>query len=268
LLTAEIYTRALRCVLFPSRTKFKVTPKSGADPGGWVSVRRLRAVIVIGVALVGALIWRALAIARVVHARGLPGFALPLAVALAIWELTRLTRTILAVIRRRQQRVVFRFPCRLPAVVAAAEGSITTATVVDISVAGLRLASDDRIEPGTEIRLSTAVSDVNGTFQFISIAALVRSCRADTNGAWHIGTETQSMDDESRRRLVTFCHVVHPFRQLRPTAEPVPVEPAARPEPRTTVTRMAHPYDTGYDAREDTPAEPLRDHSLSSPGSY
>ena len=34
LLTMEIYTRALRCVVRPGKTAFKVTPKQGRDGGG------------------------------------------------------------------------------------------------------------------------------------------------------------------------------------------------------------------------------------------
>ena len=35
LLTMEIYTRALRCAILPGKTAFKVTPKQGADGGGF-----------------------------------------------------------------------------------------------------------------------------------------------------------------------------------------------------------------------------------------
>ena len=45
LVTAAVYTRALRCAIFPSRTKFKVTPKQGADAGGLRSLGRVRLVV-------------------------------------------------------------------------------------------------------------------------------------------------------------------------------------------------------------------------------
>ena len=89
-------------------------------------------------------------------------------------------------------------------------------------------------------------------FQFISLVTLVRSCRSDDNGAWYIGTETQSMDDESRRRLVTFCHVVHPYRQLRD-------ETPARPRVARSGERAVDaPVPSYADATAAAPAFPSR----------
>ena len=45
LLTMEIYTRALRCIVRPGRTAFRVTPKQGRDTGGLAAVRRLHLVL-------------------------------------------------------------------------------------------------------------------------------------------------------------------------------------------------------------------------------
>jgi cellulose synthase (UDP-forming) len=228
ILTAEVFTRALRCALFPSRTKFKVTPKIGVDSGGWRSVRRLRAVLLLGVILVGSLIWRGLALANVVHARPLPGLALPLALGLSAWELYRIARTVKATARRRQRRTRYRFPCELPAV-AKAPGWVTTATITDISLAGIGLVTDVRTEPGTVIELATAVPDVDDDFQPVVVRAIARSCRSNHTGGWETGMEVEQISDESRRRLVTFCHVVHPARQLRPgNSTPEPTHDGSR----------------------------------------
>src|SRR5689334_6384338 len=53
LLTMEIYTRALRCIVSPGRTAFKVTPKQGTGGGGIESMRKLPLVIACAV-LIGA----------------------------------------------------------------------------------------------------------------------------------------------------------------------------------------------------------------------
>ncbi len=53
LMTMEIYTRALRCIVRPGRTAFKVTPKQGVDGGGIDAVRKLHLVILAGVVLAG-----------------------------------------------------------------------------------------------------------------------------------------------------------------------------------------------------------------------
>jgi cellulose synthase (UDP-forming) len=216
LVTAEIYARALRCAFLPSRTKFKVTPKEGTDAGGWPAVARLRVVIALALAVLAGLAWRILAIAGAVDASPLPGIAAPLAIALAIWELSRVIATIRRVKTRRQRRVQFRFPCLVPAVLSAAAGAVTTGTVTDIAVAGLGLDADEPVEPGVHIRLSTAVADVYGEYQFITADATVRSSRPMDSGGWRIGLSIDAMDDESLRRLITFCHVVYPYRQLRP----------------------------------------------------
>jgi hypothetical protein len=215
LLTAEVFTRALRCAVIPSRTKFKVTPKEGTDAGGWRSLTRLHAVLILGLLLCASIVWRVLAAYGVVHARALPGVALPFALVLGSWELLRIVRTLASVARRRQRRMHFRFECRLPALVSNRRGLAATATVTDITVAGLGLALDDRIEPGTPIEVAVAVSGIDGVYRVATIKGFVRSIRGDAQGGWRAGVLIADMDDESRRRLVTFCHVVHPWEQLR-----------------------------------------------------
>jgi cellulose synthase (UDP-forming) len=215
LLTAEVFTRALRCAFFPSRTKFKVTPKEGTDSGGWRAVRRLHAVIALGVLLAVSMVWRALAAYDVVHARPLPGIALPFALALASWELLRIVRTLGSVAVRRQRRMHFRFECRLPALVTNRRGLTTTATVIDISVAGLALALDDRVERGDALEVGVAVAGTDGEYRVATVKGFVRSVRPDPGGGWRAGVLIGDIDDESRRRIVTFCHVVHPWEQLR-----------------------------------------------------
>ncbi len=215
LLTAEVFTRALRCAFLPSRTKFKVTPKTGVDTGGWQAVKRLRVVLLLAALLAGALVFRVLSLFGVVTAPTLPGLALPLAAALSLWELFRITRTVRITARRRQRRARYRFPCDLPAVIRA-PGWMASGTITDISLAGMGFVTDAPTEPGTAIELATAVPDANDEFQPIVIRGTTRSCRQNQCGAWDVGIEVEEMTDESRRRLVTFCHVVHPFRQLRP----------------------------------------------------
>ena len=73
LITAAIFTRALRCALLPSKTKFKVTPKAGAGTGGLHSVLRLKLLDVSAIALAGGLVWRGLAILGYVHRAGASG---------------------------------------------------------------------------------------------------------------------------------------------------------------------------------------------------
>ena len=249
IVSAEIFARALRCAFFPSKTKFKVTPKEGVDTGGWAAVRRLRVVLVLAAMLVSSLVWRVLAVAHVVHARPLPGIATPLGIALACWELSRIGATVRHVARRRQRRRHFRFPCELPAVVATENGSIQTATIADLSLAGVSLEADERIEPGTPIKLVTTVATVDGPYRSISIEGVVRTCRPIGEQAWRLGAEINPIDPESERALVTFCHVVHPWNQLRPRVDDV-VAPAVAPVVAPAVAlAVAEPM--GARSRED-----------------
>ena len=87
LVTAAVYTKALRCAVFPSRSKFKVTPKAGTDPGGLHSLGRVRLVSLLGLALSAGLVWRALGLLGVVQERLLPAWAATFAMVLGIWEL-------------------------------------------------------------------------------------------------------------------------------------------------------------------------------------
>jgi hypothetical protein len=190
-----------------------------------------------------ALVWRVLAVAHVVHARPLPGIATPLAIALAIWELSRIAATVRHVARRRQRRRHFRFSCELPAVVATEAGSIQTATIADLSLAGLSLEADNRIEPGSQIKLATTVATVAGPYRSISIEAVVRSCRPVGDRAWRLGVEITKMDEESERELVTFCHVVYPWSQLRPHAD------VAAPIPHVALAPIVVPHRPQLPAR-------------------
>jgi cellulose synthase (UDP-forming) len=222
LLTAAVFTRALRCAVLPSKTKFKVTPKDGVDAGGWHSVRRLQTVLVLGGALSVALIVRAFALAGVISMPELPGLALPLAVGLGIWELTRVMRTVKIVATRRQRRARYRFPCMFPAVMRSDIG-VTSGTVLDLAGTGLSIATDLPVERGTTIDATSTVEDANGELQFVKFHAIVRSCRAVPGAGWVLGTELSEIHDESWRRLMTFCYVVYPMRQLRARPEPTPL---------------------------------------------
>jgi hypothetical protein len=91
-----------------------------------------------------------------------------------------------------------------------------SATVTDASVAGIGVTVAVPIAPGTPVRCTTMVPGVDAVFSMINIDAVVRSCRPDEDGRVRVGLQVDELDDASRRRLVTFCHVVHPWRQLRP----------------------------------------------------
>ena len=100
---------------------------------------------------------------------------------------------------------------------------VTTGTVLDLTGTGLSIATDVPVERGTTIDTTSTVEDVNGELQFVKFHAIVRSCRAVPGAGWVLGTELSDIHEESWRRLMTFCYVVYPMRQLRARPESTPL---------------------------------------------
>jgi len=108
-----------------------------------------------------------------------------------------------------------------------AQAGIATGTVLDIAGTGLSISTDVPSEPGKELAATSSVEDVDGALQFIQFRATVRSCRAIEGAVWVVGAQLSYIDDESWRRLMTFCYVVYPMRQLRKLPEPTHYESSA-----------------------------------------
>src|SRR3954452_2619673 len=109
LLTMEIYTRALRCIVRPGKTAFKVTPKQGRDVGGFDAVRKLHLVLFSTVLVAAGTAMRLLDLAGVGPLPDLPGIAAVEVALLGLYELRRLLATSWMVMRRRQRRLVYCF---------------------------------------------------------------------------------------------------------------------------------------------------------------
>jgi cellulose synthase/poly-beta-1,6-N-acetylglucosamine synthase-like glycosyltransferase len=110
LCTAEIFTRALRCVIKPGRTTFRVTPKEGIDHGGWQAVRQFRLLLVCAVLLGAGVAWRLAEDAGAGFGPALHGFAAWFVPLLGAFELRRVARTLWLVAHHRQLRAEYRTP--------------------------------------------------------------------------------------------------------------------------------------------------------------
>jgi cellulose synthase (UDP-forming) len=238
LVTAAVFTRALRCAVVPSRTKFKVTPKEGVDTGGLRSLRQVRLVALLGVALAGGLVWRGLGLLGYVHVRPLPAWAATFAMILGTWELYRVARSLQIVVRRRQRRERFRFACLAPATIAdeadeAHEHSY--GRVVDVSLSGIGLLVGRQIERGMRLHVVFVLSGLEGKTLPVTLTAVVQSARpawwmgADQPGGWRIGLSIVEIDDGSRDNLVRYCYVVHPWQRLRESRLEVQVPTESSP---------------------------------------
>jgi cellulose synthase (UDP-forming) len=215
LITAAIFTRALRCAVVPSRTKFKVTPKAGVDAGGLSALRAVRPLVVVGAVLAGSLVWRGLGLLGYVHVRPLPAWAATFAMILGTWELYRLVASLRLVFRRRQRRSQVRFACLAPAAITDEAGERSLGRVVDVSVSGIGLLVADEITDGTLLRAEFVLPGLDGEPLAVAATVAVRSARPSPPAGWRVGTRIIDMDSPSRDNLVRYCYVVHPCERLR-----------------------------------------------------
>jgi cellulose synthase (UDP-forming) len=213
LLTMEIYTRALRCIVRPGRTAFKVTPKQGADGGGLDAMRKLHLVILCTVLLASGTIMRLLDLAGVGPLPDLPGIAMAIVPLLGLFELRRLLKTLFAVGRRRQRRLVYRFEGDAEAHCFSDEGHVP-ARLVDASASGVGLVAEAPLTIGDRPALLLQLADATGAVHEVSAQVEVRSCR-EAEGRFLVGATIAEIDPDSRLRLMEWCYVVCSHERLR-----------------------------------------------------
>ncbi len=213
LLTMEIYTRALRCIFRPGRTAFMVTPKQGADGGGLDAVRKLRFVIACAVIITGGTALRLLDLTGVGPLPDLPGIAMAVVPLLGLIELRRILRTLLAVGRRRQRRLVYRFEGDAPAHCFWQDGHVG-GRLVDASASGVGLVLDAPLEIGARPAVLLALADAAGDSHEVVAQVEVRSCR-ESEGRYLVGATILDLDPNSRMRLMEWCYVVCSHERLR-----------------------------------------------------
>ncbi len=230
LLTVEIYTRALRCIVRPGKTAFKVTPKQGSDGGGLDAVRKLHLVLLCTVLLLVGTALRLLDLAGVGPLPDLPGIAAVIVPLLGLYELNRLFKTLFAVGRRKQRRLVYRFEGEAPAQCFTEEGHVP-ASLVDASAAGVGLVAAAPLEVGSQPAIMLKLDDAGGATHEVAAQVEVRSCR-EAEGRFLIGATIAEIDADSRLRLMEWCYVVCSHERLRgrrPAALPLSVEAEAEP---------------------------------------
>jgi cellulose synthase (UDP-forming) len=223
LLTMEIYSRALRCAVRPGKTAFKVTPKQGADGGGFEAVRRLHLVLFCTVVLATGTALRLLDLAGVGPLPDMPGIAAVVVPLLGLFELRRLLKTIHAVGRRRQRRLVYRFEGDAEAHCFSDDGHVP-ARLVDASASGVGLVAEASLEIGARPALLLQLADATGTVHEVSAQVEVRSVR-EVEGSFLVGATIAEIDPDSRLRLMEWCYVVCSHERLRghrPSMPPVP----------------------------------------------
>lgn len=222
LLTMEIYTRALRCAIRPGHTAFKVTPKQGTGGGGLDSLRKLHLVLACAALIGVGTAMRLLDLAGAGPLPDLPGIAAVVVPLLGLIELRRIGRTMLAVGRRQQRRLVYRFEGDAPAQCYSEEGMVP-GRLIDASAAGVGLVLEAPLELGAHPAVLLELQDAAGEVHEVAAQVEVRSCR-EVEGRHLVGATITDIDAASRMRLMEWCYVVCSHERLRgrrPTA-PVP----------------------------------------------
>jgi cellulose synthase (UDP-forming) len=230
---AEIYTRALRCMVRPAKTAFKVTPKEGLDLGGFEAIKKLRLTAVLLAAL---LISAVLRVGDTLLGLGvlptLPGIAVWLIPILAVLESRRLARSLVIVSRRRQRRTEYRFPLDLHAEVHTGDG-FHSARLTDASLSGVGVEMDATLAPerGATVEVTTAFPTVTLGWQRATLHATVNAVRpiAARPGFVHVGCAVADLGD-AEAALIECCYLVVPYQRLRgvlPVQVSVPLTLAA-----------------------------------------
>ena len=247
LLTMEIYTRALRCALVPGRTAFKVTPKQGRDGGGFDAVRKLHLVLFCTALLAVGTLLRLLDLAGVGPLPDLPGIAAIVVPLLGLFELRRLLKTTLAVSRRRQRRLVYRFEGDAEANVFS-PAARTQARLVDASAAGLGLVAAAPLEVGSTPAVLLALTDAGGERHEVAAKVEVRTCR-EAEGQFLVGATILEIDPEARLQLMEWCYVVCSHERLRGHRPAAPL-----PESQAIVVSLDDYRSAPVPARPSIPA--------------
>ena len=146
-----------------------------------------------------------------------PNAALVIVLALGVWELFGIGRTLLPLALRRQRRSRYRVGVDMRARI---DGTTIRVDVADITPDGLAFDATAPCTPGSSLTLLTRLPGVDGQLHDVALSAEVRSCAGDAGGPWHVGCRFTGLDVDARERLVEFCEVVLPSEQLGQASGP------------------------------------------------
>jgi PilZ domain len=146
---------------------------------------------------------------------------------LGAFELRRITRTLAFVGRRRQLRGEYRTPIAAGAVIVPSGDQPEDAPSLlgrmhDITTGGVGFELSRPLPVGTLASLTVQLPDVGREPIQTKLQVAVRSCLAH-GGEWRIGAAIVGCEEEDRRRVLSYCNVVWPYRRLRGEADPTQV---------------------------------------------
>ena len=141
---------------------------------------------------------------------------------LGLIELRRIGRTLLAVGRRQQRRLVYRFEGDAPAQCFSEDGHVA-GRLIDASAAGVGLVLDAPLEVGAKPAVLLQLEDAAGGAHEVAAQVEVRSCR-EADGRHLVGATITEIDPASRMRLMEWCYVVCNHERLRGHRPATPAE--------------------------------------------
>jgi hypothetical protein len=207
-----------------------VTPKQGTDVGGLDAVRKLHLVLLCAALLVGGTVMRLLDLAGIGPLHDLPGIAMVIVPLLGVIELRRILRTMLAVGRHQQRRLVYRFEGDAPAQCIWRGGHVA-GRLIDASASGVGLLMDAPLPVGSRPTAMLELADSSGETHEVAPQVEVRTCR-EFEGRWLVGATITSIEPAARMRLMEWCYVVCSHERLRgsrPGPAPAGAEPIVVP---------------------------------------
>jgi hypothetical protein len=185
-----------------------VTPKEGVDEGGLRVLRMLGLCTGVGVLLVAVWSLRLLDVVGVVDLPAMPELATAVVLALGVWEIACITKTLVPLVRRHQVRLSFRKEVALPARLA---GTADAVEIVDMTPDGLAFTTPVGCPRGTRLRLETSLADPRGVRHPVILPVEVRAVRQiDRQGTRRVSCRMLEVDRELHERLVEYCDVVVP----------------------------------------------------------
>jgi c-di-GMP-binding flagellar brake protein YcgR len=132
----------------------------------------------------------------------------------------RILRTLFAVGRRQQRRLVYRFEGDAEAQCYSEEGHVS-GRLIDASAAGVGLVLDAPLEVGAKPAILLQLEDAAGDTHEVAAQVEVRSCR-EVEERHLVGATITEIDASSRMRLMEWCYVVCNHERLRGRRPAVP----------------------------------------------
>ena len=132
---------------------------------------------------------------------------------LGLIEMRRILRTLFAVGRRQQRRLVYRFEGDAEAQCYSDDGHVS-GRLIDASAAGVGLVLDAPLTVGAKPAILLQLEDAAGDSHEVAAQVEVRSCR-EADGRHLVGATITEIDAASRMRLMEWCYVVCNHERLR-----------------------------------------------------